>query len=224
MNKLGNRLKAVELRKRGFGINEISKRLGIGKNTISLWCRGIELTKEQKDKFKRRVEKLARIHHRQAMERRIKENQNKIASIEASAKKEIGRISQRETFLMGIALYWAEGFKHPQEKALGFSNSDPRLVRFYVNWLRGSLRVDLSDISLRVTTNISLRKRVRDFERFWSALLKIPQSQFTKPFFQRTKQKKVYPKGRRYYGVLRIRVRKSSLLFKKMGGWLKALS
>lgn len=216
--------KIFDLRKRGYGINEISRKIKLRKNTVSRWCRGTSLTQEQLDKFKQRIRKFSHQKHQQAMALRIEQNQRKTRKIEEVAAKKIGILNHREKFLVGIALYWAEGFKHKMEKALGLANSDPALVKFYVEWLTKNLKIRKKDLILRITTNISLENKIGEYRKFWSKLLGIPETQFRKPFFQNTVQKRVYPKERKYYGVIRVYVRKSSTLFKKMRGWIKGLS
>lgn len=221
---LGLKEKALNFRKSGYGINEISRKLKIRKNTVSRWCRGTSLTPKQLDKFKQRIRKSSHQKHQQAMKLRIEQNQIKTREVEVIAAKEIGKLSRREKFLVGVALYWAEGFKHKMEKALGLANSDPVLIKFYVDWLTQNLKIRKEDLILRITTNISLENKISKYQKFWSRLLNISESQFGKPFFQHTKQKRIYPKDKNYYGVLRVYVRKSSTLFKKMRGWIRGLS
>ena len=52
MAKSAQRLEARRLRKeKGLGIRAIAQILGVSKNSASLWCREIELTKKQVDKL-----------------------------------------------------------------------------------------------------------------------------------------------------------------------------
>lgn len=72
----------------------------------------------------------------------------------AAARAEIGDLSDRELFLVGVALYWAEGCKDKpydrREKAT-FINSDPQVVRVYLAWLK-LLGVGQERWRLRVST------------------------------------------------------------------------
>ncbi len=54
---------------------------------------------------------------------------------------EIGKLNRRELFLVGVALYWAEGFKHKDESSLGLATLDQKMAVFYVNWLEKCLCV-----------------------------------------------------------------------------------
>ena len=54
--------------------------------------------------------------------------------------------------------------------------------------------------------------------------LGIGKEQFAKPFYQKTTWKKIYPNRGEYFGVLRIRVRRSLNLLRKMRGWLAGMA
>lgn len=224
MNKSSLRVQALALRRSGFGINEITLKLGVRKNTVSLWCRPLPLTENQKFLLKERSKKKGLKRHKIAMRERVRVNLQKLREIENRASLEVGKLSKRELFLSGIMLYWAEGFKHKRESALGFANSDPRLVQFYLLWLTRCLKIKKKDLRLRVTVNVFLKDTTGRFEEFWSKFLGIPKTQFAKPFFQNSIQKKIYAADKEYYGVLRVYVKKSSFLFKKMRGWIIGLS
>ena len=67
-------------------------------------------------------------------------------------------------------------------------------------------------------------KKIRDLERFWSRELKIPINQFSKPYFQKTKWKKKYENKKLYHGVLRMKVRRSVNLLRKIFGYIEGIS
>ena len=49
--KFKEKVKAIQLRKSGYGYNEILKEIGVSKSTLSLWLRDIKLTDNQKKKL-----------------------------------------------------------------------------------------------------------------------------------------------------------------------------
>jgi len=49
-------------------------------------------------------------------------------------------------------------------------------------------------------------------------------NQFSKPFFQNTKWKKEYENKENYHGVLRIRVRRSIDLLRKIFGYIEGIN
>jgi hypothetical protein len=136
---------------------------------------------------------------------------------------EVKKISKKDLFIAGVALYWAEGFKHRDESGLGLATSDPEMARFYVNWLKHFLNISVEDLKFRVTANISHKERIMAIEEFWFTYLKISHNQFTKPFSQNSQWKKRYLNRNQYYGVIRIHVRKSLDRLRKMRGWIKGL-
>ena len=59
-------------------------------------------------------------------------------------------------------------------------NSDPRVIAFFLEWLRRSFTIDESRLRVRLYLHKGLD--VVAAEAFWSQLTKIPTSQFTKPY------------------------------------------
>jgi len=148
---------------------------------------------------------------------------NKAKKLSIQGLSEMKNLSRKDLFAAGIALYWAEGFKHKDESGLGLATSDPEMARFYANWLEQFVGISIADLKFRVTANISHKERITAIEKFWAAYLGIPLSQFTKPFFQKSQWKKTYSNRDKYFGVIRIHVRKSLDRLRKMRGWIEGL-
>jgi hypothetical protein len=90
----------------------------------------------------------------------------------------------------------------------------------YLTWLKNCLGVEIDRLSFRVTANIKYSDRIAEMEKHWSESLSVRIDQFVKPFYQKSKQNRVYVNNDRYFGVLRIRVRKSINILRKMRGWM----
>ena len=73
-----------------------------------------------------------------------------------------------------MALYAGEGAK--TDGVVKFANSDPRMILFFVTWLRAFFAVDESRLRLRLYLHQGLD--LAEAEQFWSALTDIPLSQF----------------------------------------------
>jgi hypothetical protein len=220
--KLSLKLKAIELRKNGYSINDIANRLKISSSTASLWCRNIVLTSSQKinleKRTNRKLQKFFKMIEKQKQTRVKIKNQ-----LQKTAGKEIGTLSKRDLFIAGVSLYWAEGFKHEAEKRIGFCNSDPAMMKFMILFLEKCLGVKKIEFSPRLTLNEAFKEKSEEIQRYWSKYLEIPEAQFTKPFYQKVKQVKIYDNPEDYHGVLRIHVRKSSKLLLMMRGYLQGL-
>jgi DNA-binding MarR family transcriptional regulator len=136
---------ARELRAReGLSVKAIAGRLGVSQASVSLWVRDIELTPAQEQAM------FMSAYHRQAAARqRLVEKRR----CERLSYQERGRELARRGELVhaaGCMLYWAEGDKRRNQARL--SNSDPQLVRFFVDFLRRYF--DVSDDDIRVTCNL----------------------------------------------------------------------
>lgn len=213
---------AQKLRQAGKSIRTIAKELKISTSTASIWCRDIQLSENQKINLalKGQNRELLRGFSRKRHLDKIERNKKTFNQ----AKSEIPKLRKNELFSVGLALYWAEGFKSHQEQQVGFCNSDPRMVRFILEWFEKSLEVQKENFTLRAEFNIKHQNRGEEIQNYWSKLLDIPRSQFTKPYLQKAKWNRDYANKEVYYGVLRVRVRKSSELLVKIRGWMEGMA
>lgn len=221
MAKSKLRIEARKLREIGLGIKTISQKLDVSSSTASLWTRDIVLTPEQIKELARHARdpyygrKLAYI------QKQRKEKEDKIIRFFKQGKKEIGIVTKRDLFIIGVALYWAEGFK--KDNLVGFSNSDPEMIALFVEWL-SLLGITKNSLKFRLGVNEAYRDKVKEIENFWKNILEIDENQFQKPFFQKVKWQKIYDQPENYHGVLRVRVSKSIDLLRKIHGWIAGLS
>lgn len=214
--------KAMQLRKKGISIKQIAKKLAVSVSIVSVWCREVELTPEQIARLRHR--KVSIRHLRQLAKLSHLEKMSRVKKLTEDAQAEIKPLTNQELFLTGLALYWAEGFKSVKEGRLGFCNSDPRMIKFMIKWFQQAININREGFILRTEFNESHKNRVEEIKSFWSKTTGIPLDQFEKPFYHRSNWLRDYSNRDNYFGVLRIRVRKSSELLNKTRGWIKGLS
>lgn len=214
--------RAINLRLAGGSIRFIAKKLHISTSTASVWCRNVELTSSQKSTLAAKTKNAAIL--KLFAQKRHQDKLDRHNLLFKKAKSSIGNLSSQKLFYTGLALYWAEGFKNINEGRIGFCNSDPKMIKFMLIWFKKILNTSNEDFILRAEFNIEHSERQHEIEEYWSEITNIPLSQFNKPFLQKAKQKRDYSKRGKYYGVLRIRVRKSSLALVKIRGWIEGLS
>jgi hypothetical protein len=166
--KLAERQQARLLRGTGLPLDEIAARLGVSKSSVSLWVRDVEFESLPRVTRGRRREPNALQRRRQA----------EIDRLLAEGRARIGRLSEREFLVAGVALYAGEGSK--RDGALRFTNSDPRMVLFYCCWLRRFFEIDESRLRVRLYLHEGLDLAATI--AYWSALTAIPASQFGKPY------------------------------------------
>ena len=221
MAKFKEKLEARELRKQGESIKVIAKKLKVSPSSVSFWCQDIKLSPAQIKELERRARDPnygRRLEYALAQQRkRLK----KTKYLKEEGIKEVGALSKRELFLAGVILYWAEGFK--KDTQVGFASSDPSMIKLFIKWLFDCCGYKPQDLILRVTANISHKYRIQEIQDYWIRVTKIPKENFRKPFYQKVKWKKVYKNPNEYFGVLRIRVRKSTDFLRKIGGWIEGV-
>jgi predicted transcriptional regulator len=217
IGKLNLKIKAQSLRKKGFSVKDIQNELKVSRSSVSLWIRNIELTDKQLKRlyFSKRSGALkgsikAAINKRRKREKITKELLEKGIS-------EIGYLSERDKFIIGIALYFAEGTK--ADSSVSFSNSDSRAIFFMTSWLRNVCNVPES----RFRASLYLHDNLNEIKakKFWSDLTKIPLKQFNKTYIVKNNPRRLR-KVRHIYGVLKITVSDVNL-HRKIIGWIEGI-
>ncbi|MER6421808.1 hypothetical protein [Streptomyces sp. NPDC001137] len=207
--------RARELRLQGWTYDQIQVELGCSKSSISLWVR--DLPRPERKRTPEEASAIARRGWEATLQRRDEERQH----AKAAAKQAVGDMSDREVFLAGVTLYWAEGAKdksYSRRERLHFINSDPNVITFFMRWL-DVLGVERERLRFRVSIHESAN--TTEAEEFWAALVGVEPSTF-----QTATLKKHNPKTNRkntseaYRGCLIIYVLQSADLYRRMeGAW-----
>jgi hypothetical protein len=215
--KLDLKIKAKELRKSGKSIKEIKKFLGVSLSSISLWVRDVELSKKQLKALYLNKKTGNLKGSIIAAQNKVKKRELITQQLKQEGFDEIGKLKDRERFLVGASIYAGEGGK--TDRDISFVNSDPKLIKFMIDWfkdfcdvptikLRGSLYIhdDLSEVKAR---------------KFWSKLTKIPLSQFTKSYIAKNNLKRLR-KSKHENGIFRIQISNANL-HRKIMGWVDGI-
>lgn len=211
--------KIISLRKKGYSYNQITQQTKISKSTISYWCKNLKLTADQHKRIQER-KKIAQIKATMASAQiRKLRKYNREQIILDRESKTIGKLSERDRFVAGISLYMADGTK--KGNCVDFTNSDPRIINFMVDWFKEFLLVDNKDIkaSLWLHKQLSEPRAIT----YWSNLTKIPRKNFGKTYFA---ENKIHSNKKRTivhnYGVIKIRVYSIEKLI-KIKGWISGV-
>ncbi|PIU14595.1 hypothetical protein COT20_02640 [bacterium (Candidatus Gribaldobacteria) CG08_land_8_20_14_0_20_39_15] len=226
MPKIQEKQKAIGLRKQGLSYNEILREVPVAKSTLSLWLRSVGLSQKQKQKLTEK--KLASMRRGQEACRvkRIKITKE----IKDEAIKEIGKLAERELWLISTTLYWAEGEKEKEIEGrirsgrVRLSNSDPFLIKIFLKWLTEVCRVPKTDIAFRIYLHEASRYRLSEVQRHWSKMLELPIDYFQKVSWKKDKIKtKRKNTGENYFGSIDLYVRKSTTLYREIAGWIEGV-
>lgn len=215
------REKARELRLQGLDYEEIVTQLGVSKSSVSLWVRDLpkpsRVTPEEC--AKRTAERTRRYW---IAERQVRDARRAAASAAAAA--DIGGLTDREILIAGAVAYWCEGSKNKPYRRAGrvvFSNSDPELISFFLLFLDTAA---ISRSNLVFQLQIHETADVELAERFWLALTGARPDQFRAASLKQpnptTTRKNT---GDDYHGCLRVDVKQSCELYRKIEGWASAV-
>ena len=177
--KVEQQNQARDLRALGWTLGEICEELGVSKASASLWCRDVDIDEEELQRRRRERHLAGNEEARRRGPNKLQRRKRaEIEETQAAGRAAVGVLSDRELLLVGTALYAGEGSKTPGE--VRFANSDPRMMLFYVEWLRRCFDVDASAMRLRLYLHQGLDLEAAN--DFWSELTGIPLSQFRAPY------------------------------------------
>ncbi|MET7894068.1 hypothetical protein [Streptomyces mirabilis] len=208
------RAKARELRLQGWTYDQIQVELGCSKGSISLWVR--DLPKPER----RDPSEQAKLASRKRWEHELAVRDEERQKTKAAAAAEIGTLSDRELFLVGVGMYWAEGSKdkpYDRRENVTFVNSDPGMIETFLRWL------DLLGVErdrVRYCVMIHESADVAGSEQYWADLVGADRSAFNKTTIKKHNPKTVRKNvGASYRGCLTIKVRQSADLYRRIEGW-----
>jgi transcriptional regulator with XRE-family HTH domain len=221
--KLEERKKAVKLRKLGYSHSEILKKVKVTRSTLTAWLKNIHLTKPQIERLR-----LKRENGRKLGSLTLKRNRiEKTKEIIDKAKSEINSLNESHLKIIGSILYWAEGSKqkeHDPSKELVFSNSDPKMIKLYLLWLNKCLLIKPDDIVFEMYIHETYQKTKDSLATYWSKVTNFDKLHFQKVYFKKNKVHTMRKnKGKDYHGVLRISVKRSTDLNRKVTGWIQGI-
>ncbi|WP_085210947.1 hypothetical protein [Streptomyces sp. Amel2xC10] len=212
------RARARELRLQGWTYDRIQLELGCSKSSISLWVRDLPRP-ERRDPTEQ-----AKLAARKRWEHELAVRDERRQRTKAAAAEQIGEMSDRDLFMAGIALYWAEGAKdkpYARRENVLFVNSDPGVIQLYLAWLK-LLGVDPGRLTYRVM--IHMTADVEGAKHYWADLVGVDVSAFQKTTIKKHNPKTVRKNvGADYRGCLVVRVTQGTELYRQIEGWWKGL-
>ena len=214
------RLKCRQLRAQGLTYDEIAAITGASKGSISLWVRDVRLPARLQDQRTAR-QALGRVRAGQALHEVAE--RRRMARVD-HGRRSVGALNDRELFLVGVALYWAEGSKSkPWRRArrVKIINSDPTVLRTFLAWL-DLIGVPEAARSYRLSIHVTVG--AGQHELWWARELGLSPDRFRSVTLKRhNPQPGRYNLGADYHGCLVIDVAKSTGLYDAIDGWWQAI-
>ena len=223
IKKEREKLEALDLRRKGFSYREILEKVPVAKSSLSLWLQSVGLSKKQKQRLTEK--KLA-----SARRGALKKKQDRILRtkiIKEKAQKEVGKLSERERWLIGTALYWAEGSKEKEDRpgsGVQFMNHDPLMVKLFLQWLINICKIEKERIGFDIYIHEDRKPKIKEVVEFWAYNTEFPVTSFSHIYY---KKNKINPNrkniGDKYFGGVKVRVTASSELNRKIRGWVSGI-
>lgn len=220
IEKTKEREEAIQLRKQGFSYREILEKIPVAKSTLSLWLRGVGLSKRQKQRLTEK--KLAGMKRGWIKVHQLRMERWKQIKKEAASK--IKNLTTKEFWLIGIALYWAEGTKEKEYRGstdLKFSNSDFLMILLFRKWVTQFFKIPAE--KLRYELYIHEKANWGNATEYWATKLSISANQIQVYFKHHNTKPKRKNTGKEYHGQLRIHVKGSVEIVRKIDGWIEGI-
>lgn len=168
--------RAINLRKRGFSLKEISKKLSIAKSTASEWVSEIELSPTAQNRLAKK--QILGQYKTVLIKRQLRDLQNK--RLEKNSLEILKGIilSKDLAKVLCALLWWCEGNKITS--FVRFTNSDPTLIKNFLFLLRFGFKID--EEKFRALVHIHSYHNDDVQRKFWSTITRISLIQFNKSY------------------------------------------
>jgi hypothetical protein len=214
MNKLKER--AEKLRAEGYSYAMIRDKLGVSLGTMSYWFKDKPFTPNQE--VLDRIKGGTGAYGVQRHNKRVKE----IAVLREEGIAELGPLSKRDLWLLGIGLYIGEGSKTTE--MIRIVNSDPAVIQLAIRWLKDACGLD--DENITISLHLYPDNDIEKSKDYWQKVTCLPRDNFRWVSIDRRDDKRRAAKGKLPFGTAHVTVRangdpeKGVRLFRKINGWI----
>ncbi len=211
---------AILCRKKGYSYSMISKKLELSKSTLSDWLKEIPYTPNQEVIDRVRDGKL------KSAQTKMKQQRDSIKQMRQLAKKDVGSVSQRDLFMLGIGLYWGEGTK--KHGHIRIINSNPDIIQASICWFKEICKLKDENFSIRI--HIYPDSHEKKCLTYWSDVTGISPRNFGKTQIDRRRNKSLKKRGVLPYGTAHLEIRARNKkefgveLHRRIIGWIEATS
>ncbi|MBU4205043.1 hypothetical protein KKE19_00670 [Patescibacteria group bacterium] len=218
MKPINLRKKAVSYRKKGYSYNMICDKLNLKKSTVANWTDKVPYTPNKKviERIGRAKLKSALFKHKQRM--------TEIKEMTTLAETELGKVTTRDLWFLGIGLYLGEGTKTHEYVRL--INSDPQIIKAAIKWFKEicHLKNENFNPAIHLYPDNNIKKTIN----YWSKTTGVPKKQFGKTQIDKRINKSGLKKQKLPYGTLHLYIKScgkkefGKRLHRRIIGWIKS--
>lgn len=210
--------KAISYRNKGYSYGMITEKIGVNKSTLSNWLAKVP--------FSPNKQLIKRIGLAKLKSASFKHNQkiSEIKEMTNLAREELGQMTKRDLWLLGIGLYLGEGTK--SYEFVRVVNSDPQVIRIAMKWFRSAC--GLSDENFNPYIHAYPDNDIEKTIKYWSEITGIKKEQFGKTQIDTRINKVAIKKKSLPYGTLHLHIRSGGnkefgrRLHRRIMGWIEA--
>ncbi len=210
--------RAINYRKKGYSYNMITEKTGVNKSTLSNWLSAIPFSPNQ--------ELIKRIGLAKLKSASFKHNQKimEIKEMGELARIELGKITKRDLWLLGIGLYLGEGTK--SYEFVRIVNSDPQVIKIAMKWFKEICGLKNENFSPIV--HIYPDNDIGETIKYWSKITGIKKEQFGKTQIDIRNNKVAIKRKSLPYGTVHLHIRScgkkefGKRLHRRIMGWIEA--
>ncbi len=188
MAKSKEKLQALKLRRNGESIKIIARKLSVSVGSVSVWVRDIVLTQPQIENLQKRSTDALFGKKKYYLEQQKKKHEAKVERFTRSGLKRLGKLSKRDVFILGTALYWGEGFK--KDSLVGLGTSDPIAAKFFIYWLQTCFLIHKEDLIIGCPLITDIKTEFELLRGIGQMYLELQFSNFQNLFFKKLNGRK----------------------------------
>ena len=194
----------------------ISAKLGVSKSTLSNWFRDRTFTPN--------VEVLDRIYHGpiKSAERSHNRKVKEINELLKAGAKELGSLSKRDLWLLGLGVYIGEGTK--DHDIIRVINADPAVIRLSIRWFKEVVGLPEDNFAIRL--HLYPDNNIQESIRFWQKETGLLHTNFQKVQIDHRENKKFLKRKKLPFGTAHITIKANGnpvfgvKLFRRIKGWM----
>ncbi len=207
---------ALKLRTQGYSYSYISDATGLSKSTLSYHLALVPYTPNKKTLTAIGIARVT------AGVTKDKQKKQSFSDAKKEAHIDIGSITQRDLFMLGLGVYIGEGSK--TQDIIRVVNSDYRVLNLFMKWLC-SLGFSKENFAIRI--HLYPDSNIAKAESYWALQTGLPQNQFQIACVDRRVRKDRKRSGTHVHGTAHITVRsngnkKHGVIFsRRIGAWME---
>ncbi len=207
---------AITLRRAGYSYAYIHEKTKLSKSTLSYHLRDIAYTPNRVT-----IEKIGKARAA-AVKSKSDAKRLSVMSARVQARKDIGTLSKRDIFMLGLGVYIGEGSK--TQNLIRVVNADYRVINLFITWLK---TFGLENKNFRIRLHLYPESNREEAEEFWRKKTGLSKLEFQKACIDARGGKDKKRQGTHPYGTAHVTVSSlGNVLFgvgfsRRIGAWME---